>query len=88
MAVPMMPPVSADGGAGDSTDGCTATAAYRASDDGTAQSLRLCICHGYCRQQRQQKKILQYPTHLSLLGFLLLPRDSWLGLIRPIQCKG
>jgi hypothetical protein len=53
MAAPMMPPVGSDGGAGDSTDRCTATAAYGASDEGTAQSLRLCVRHGHCRQQRQ-----------------------------------
>jgi hypothetical protein len=50
VAVPM-PPVGAYGCAGGSTDGCTAAAAYGASDDCTAHSsLRERVCQGHCRR--------------------------------------
>jgi hypothetical protein len=54
VAAPMMPPVGSDNGAGRSTDSCTATTAYGASDDGTGhRALRKRVCQGHCRQQRQ-----------------------------------
>ena len=49
-----MPPVCAYGRASDGTDGCTATAAYGASDDCTAHgALRECIRQWYRHCQSQ-----------------------------------